>query len=82
MEYSPNQHLLPMKGTVERETRRKVAQARATRLVVQGLVDVRPAPEPYQPSGIPGEIGNVRLPHEYEHPQLPFDSVIAIRFAE
>lgn len=46
MERSRNQNLLPMKGTVERETRRKAIEARATRLIIQALQEQQPTVEP------------------------------------
>lgn len=49
MERSPNMNLLPMKGTIERETKRKAIEARATRLVIQGLVQPEPVETYVQP---------------------------------
>ncbi len=56
MDTSPNQNILPMRGTVERETRRKALAARATRSVVEALQ--------HPPTFPPGAIGSVALPHE------------------
>lgn len=46
MERSRNQNLLPMKGTIERETRRKAMEARATRLIIQSLQEQQPPISP------------------------------------
>lgn len=59
MEASPNQYLLPMKGTVERETRAKALAAKATRAVIEGL-NAQPRQR------IPGEIGSVLFPQEID----------------
>ncbi len=53
---SDNVHLMPMKGTVERETLRKAVAAKATRAVIEGMQGVQ--------QRIPGQIGSVALPHE------------------
>lgn len=46
MESSPNQNLLPMCGTVEHETRARLAAARAVRLIIEGLT-VRHTQQPF-----------------------------------
>ena len=63
-----------MKGTVERETRARALAAKATRAVISGLTE-RHTQEPFPAMSdhyrVPGAIGSVLLPHEYEQPQLP-----------
>ena len=60
-------------GDIEPITRRSKANAERVRLIVHALSDRftgEPFPamsEHYRPSGIPGEIGSVALPHELRH---------------
>lgn len=49
METSKNVYTYPMRGTVERETRARVAKAKAVQAVIAGLQQPTPLPERPQP---------------------------------